>query len=174
MLSNSLDGVLLQKLPFAQLVVITMFRRPCQLSLYSPHRTSISLRCILIGEPGGFLGIVTKIQTGLPGSLGSNHGRGIDVYLHTGCEAAHSLIQCTPRAISSVTMRSELEAGQSISLSAEVNLWTCTSALPLCVHDVRLNSFTFSRRLPETAVFYRVFPGKLTSLCRVVPCSDDL
>jgi len=27
-----------------------------------------------------------------------------------------------------------------------------------------VNSFTFSRRLPETAVFYRVFPGKLTSL----------
>ena len=99
--------------------------------------------------------------------MGSNHGRGSDSYLHTvctGCGAAHSFIQWVPRASSSVIMRSEFEAGQSIHLSAEVNLWTCTSAPPICVHDARVNSFTFSRRLPETAVFYRVFPGTLTSL----------
>jgi hypothetical protein len=65
--------------------------------------------------------IVTKLHYGLPRSLGSNHGRGRDVYLHTaytGCGAAHSLIQWVLRAIFSVMMRSELETGQSISLSA--------------------------------------------------------
>jgi hypothetical protein len=114
-----------------------------------------------------FWGKVAKLQTGLPRSLGSNHGRGRDVYLHTvytGCGAAHSLIQWVPRASSSVIMRSELEADQSIPFSAEVNLWICTSAPPMCVNDARANNLTFSRRFPETAVFYRVFPGKLTSL----------
>ena len=123
-----MDGVLLQKLPVSQLVVITMFRRPCQWSLCSPHRMIISLRCILIGEPGGGFfcwDTVTKLQTGLPRSMGSNHGRGSAVYLHTvctGCGAALSVIQWVPRASSSVVMRSEFEAGQSIRLSAEVNL----------------------------------------------------
>ena len=57
----------------------------------------------------------------------------------------------------SVIMRSELEVGHSISFSTEVNPRTCAFAHPICVQDVRMHSFTFSRRLPETAVFYRVF-----------------
>lgn len=68
-----------------------------------------------------FLDIVTKLHYGLPRSLGSNRGRGRDVYLHTvytGCGAASSLIEWVPRTISSMIMRSELEAGQSIPLSA--------------------------------------------------------
>jgi len=72
-----------------------------------------------------FFYTMTKLQTGLPRSMGSNHGRGSDVYLHTvytGCGAARSLIQWVPRASSSVIMRSKFEAGQSIPLSAEVNL----------------------------------------------------
>jgi hypothetical protein len=55
-------------------------------------------------------------------------------------------------------MRSELKAGQSIPFSAVVNPRTCTSAPLICVQDVRMNSYTFSRRLPENIVFYRMLP----------------
>lgn len=106
-------------------------------------------------------------SSGLARSLGSNYGRGWDVYLysvHTDCWAAHTLIQWYLTAISSLIMRSELEAGQSFSFSAEVKRRTCTSAPPVCVQDVHMDSFTFWRRLAETAVFYRMFPTKLTSL----------
>jgi hypothetical protein len=49
-----------------------------------------------------------------------------------------------PRTIRSVIMQSELEAGQSIAFSAEINTRTCTSAPPVCFEDVHIKSFTFS------------------------------
>lgn len=109
---------------------VSWWSLPCSEDPASWSLSSVSLRCILIGGAGWFIGCNDSYRLG----LGSNLGRVIDVYFHTvqaSCGAAHSLIQCVPGSINTVIMRSELEDGSRFLLASRLT-YRPDVCSPLC------------------------------------------